>query len=94
MHSALLIVQKPDFERIEQRQVEQAWQQLLANHLGFAAMDGCEVLGEACLLINLNDGPAALGKALQSAEQHGFPYRVLFFEKPPAWLVAPGQGPA
>ena len=84
MHSALLIIDKPNTNVPE---LGQAWQKILqkiAEQLNLYA--NMRKTGENSLEIELSNSMPALVNLLHIAQVEHVAYRVLFFEKEPEWI--------
>ena len=84
MHSALLIVEPPTPGHQEDRMARRNFKNgLIALAHSHRAI---EILGAGCALISLDRGADALADVLSLARNGRHVYRVLFFEKEPAWV--------
>ena len=84
MHSALVIIEKPNTNEPE---LGQAWQRILqkiAEQLGLYA--NMKRIGEYSLEIELSNSMPALVNLLHTVQVEHIPYQVLFFEEKPCWI--------
>lgn len=92
MHSALLIVQKPqdaDSDLPRHRPAAHLWSDYLNSQLAAVnrASGAIKVLGEGCVEITMDSGADALAEVMHAASASGLEYRVLFFKKQPQWIT-------
>ncbi len=85
MNSVLIIIEATN----EDRSSRSTWPQLRQDVRAVAGKyPEIELLSESCLLARLDSGMSPLAALLFELEGAQFPYRVLFFEQPPAWVKA------
>ncbi len=85
MNSVLIIIEATS----EDRSSRSTWP-TLRQEVGALAgkYPEIELLSESCLLASLDSGMSPLAALLFELEGAKFPYRVLFFDQPPAWVKA------
>ena len=85
MKHAILILDRPESEKSP---VWDEWQHnrsLLQKELRQAS--GSQQLDEGTWLFELEHGLSTFSAALRQAGQSPYPYRVLFFDEKPKWIV-------
>ncbi len=84
MHSALLIIEKPNTNVPERGQ---AWQRILQKiEEQLNLYTNMRRIGENSLEIELNNSMPALVNLQHIAQVEHVSYQVLFFEKEPGWI--------
>ena len=86
MHSALLVVEKPDFAMPGKTE---AWMGLIKS--AASESDKCkdiQMLSETVLLIQLQSGFSALAVLVAKCREADIVCRVLFLEREPEWITS------
>lgn len=84
MHSALIVIEKPDLSGTDK---ENAWTNFQTILSGIAAKyEEIEKLSENVLMIPLQSALSALGTLIHVAQDNQLSYRVLFLDQMPEWV--------
>ena len=86
MHSALLVIEKPDLSNPEK---EKAWTDLKKALSGIlATYERIEMLSENVLMIPMQSALPTFGDLIHAAQGKELSYRVLFFDQEPQWVYS------
>lgn len=84
MHSAFLVIEKPDLSDPDK---ETAWTNFQTTLSGITAKyEQIEKLSENVLLIPVQSALSALGTLIHVAQGNQLSYRVLFLDQEPEWI--------
>lgn len=88
MKSALIIIQKPPSSdgNNEPQKYRFAIMQIVE---AADKSKTIEMLSDTCFLVHLENGMHSFASILNACIQWSVQYRVLFFEKEPAWIISP-----
>ena len=86
MHSALIVIEKPDLSDPEKQKAWSDSKKALSGIL--TKYETVEKLSENVLLIPLQSALSALGALIHVAQSKQFSYQVLFLDQEPQWIFS------